>query len=148
MLRIGSGSIVVAEDAGTVATTPTRGAIVDPDPDDALLRACAMAVAPDHATSGQVHVTCESRHRLHRVGGYTRDAADPARRAREPASRRLILSIDHSDQPPSGVHFVDDLEVGPDGMLHVSSGDSDPPPPRRPSRRTRRARAAACRGWT
>jgi hypothetical protein len=60
------------------------------------------------------------------VEEYTRDASDPSRL--DPASRRVVLTLDHETTQAGGVHFGGDLAFDSTGALLVSTGDSDAEP--------------------
>jgi glucose/arabinose dehydrogenase len=77
----------------------------------------SLALAPDYAQSGRLYVFYSDSGGDIRVDEFTR-SADPARA--DPASRRNLLTIEHSDQSN---HYGGQLAFGPDGYLYVSTGD-------------------------
>jgi glucose/arabinose dehydrogenase len=90
-------------------------ALVDTGGERGLL---AVAVAPDYAASGRVFVFYTANDGDLTLDEVRRSAADPNRA--DPASRRNILTIEHS---AAGNHNGGQLQFGPDGYLYLSTGD-------------------------
>jgi glucose/sorbosone dehydrogenase len=91
--------------------------ITDDDQERGLL---SMAFSPNYASDGLFYVF------LTATGGgdlkvleFQRSAADPSRS--NPTPRRELLSIDHPNPQP--YHNGGQLQIGPDGMLYVSTGE-------------------------
>ena len=78
----------------------------------------SIAFAPDYVTSGRffVFLTAQDDGRL-RVLEFRRSANPDVA---DPASARELLSIPH---PNASNHNGGQLQIGPDGMLYVSTGD-------------------------
>jgi glucose/arabinose dehydrogenase len=78
----------------------------------------SVVAAPDYASSGKVYVYYTDSGGDIRLEEFTRSASDPERA--DPASRRPVLSIEHS---ASTNHNGGQLHFGSDGCLWVTTGD-------------------------
>ena len=118
--------LYVVERAGTIRRLGAPGIFLDITPqvsgggERGLL---SMAFAPDYATSGRFYVFHTDPGGDLTVAEYHRASAESA----DPASRRVVLVIEHSAQAN---HNGGQLAFGPDGYLYVATGDgggsSDP----------------------
>ena len=118
--------LYVVERAGTIRRLGAPGIFLDITPqvsgggERGLL---SMAFAPDYASSGRFYVFHTDPGGDLTVAEYHRASAESA----DPASRRVVLVIEHSAQAN---HNGGQLAFGPDGYLYVSTGDgggsSDP----------------------
>jgi glucose/arabinose dehydrogenase len=121
--------VYVVERAGTIRSlrdgvtqaTPfldITGLVSPTDGERGLL---SMAFAPDYATSGRFYVyyTARTPHLGDiQIDEFQRSASNPE--VADPASRRPILTIEHSSQ---NNHNGGQLAFGPDGMLYAGTGD-------------------------
>ncbi|HXV34738.1 MAG TPA: PQQ-dependent sugar dehydrogenase [Gaiellaceae bacterium] len=95
-------------DLGNLVTTGPKG---EPAAEQGLL---SLAFAPDYATSGRFYVDYTDRDGDVRVVEYrARDGVA------DPASARTLLHVEK--QRP--IHNGGQLQIGPDGQLHVGIGD-------------------------
>jgi glucose/arabinose dehydrogenase len=78
----------------------------------------SLAPAPDYESSGRLYVYYTAPDGDIRIEEYRRSGADP--NAADPASRRNLLTIEHSQE---GNHNGGTLQFGPDGCLWATTGD-------------------------
>ena len=78
----------------------------------------SVVAAPDYATTGKVYVYYTDSGGDIRIEEFTRSAANAE--IADPASRRTVLTIEHSSQ---GNHNGGQLHFGADGCLWISTGD-------------------------
>ena len=78
----------------------------------------AMAVSPDYASSGKVYLYYTAPDGDIRIEEFTRSSTDQERA--DPATRRSILTIEHSSQSN---HNGGQMHFGRDGCLWVTTGD-------------------------
>jgi glucose/arabinose dehydrogenase len=77
----------------------------------------SLAFAPDYATTGRFYVYFTDGGGDIRIEQYTRSANPDVA---DPASRRLVLAIEHSSEDN---HNGGQLQFGPDGYLYAATGD-------------------------
>ena len=78
----------------------------------------SVVAAPDYASTGKVYVYYTDADGDIRIEEFTRSASDPEQA--DPASRRLLLTIEHSLRSN---HNGGQLHFGSDGCLWVTTGD-------------------------
>ena len=78
----------------------------------------AFATAPDYATSGRVFAFYTDNNGDLQLDEYARTLTEPDRS--DPSTRRPLLTIPHQ---PADNHNGGQLLFGPDGHLHLSTGD-------------------------
>ena len=92
-------------------------------------RAWDIAFAPDYAESGKAYLSYnvstgnDAQRFNHVISEIRRDANDPSRF--DPDSLRRILTVPHPGVGNSGGHFGGAIDFGPDGMLYITTGDSN-----------------------
>ncbi|MBN1530297.1 MAG: PQQ-dependent sugar dehydrogenase [Thermoleophilaceae bacterium] len=110
------GGVIALIENGTRAATPfldISGLVLDGNERGLL----SMAFAPDYATSGRFYVYFTDAGGDIRIEQYTRSANPDVA---DPASRRLVLAIEHSSEDN---HNGGQLQFGPDGYLYAATGD-------------------------
>ena len=78
----------------------------------------SVAAAPDYASSGHIYIYYTDLDGDIRIEEFTRSPANPTQA--DPASRRPLLVIEHSNAPN---HNGGQLQFGPDGCLWITTGD-------------------------
>ena len=78
----------------------------------------SLAFPPDYATSGRFYVYYVENDLDIRIEEFRRSAADP--NVADPATRRLVLEIEHSSQSN---HYGGTLQFSQDGLLWIATGD-------------------------
>jgi glucose/arabinose dehydrogenase len=110
------GGVVRLVEGSTAHATPFLD-ITDLVEDGSERGLLSIAFPPDYASSGKFYVYFTENGGDIRIEEYRRSAnPDVADRG----SRRLLLAIDHSDEPN---HNGGQLQFGPDGFLYAGTGD-------------------------
>ncbi len=104
-LRVGTAVHEFLDITAQVSTEGERGLL-------------AATAAPDYASSGRVFIYYAGNDGDLRLDEVRRAAGDPTRA--DPATRRNLLTIEHSSESN---HNGGQLLFGPDGRLHLSTGD-------------------------
>jgi len=122
VLGLLDGNLRALEDDGTLRATEALDLATIDDFD----RAWDIAFAPDGDKaylSYNVATGNDDQRFDHVVAEVTRDTEDPSRF--DPGSLKRILTVPHPGVADRGGHFGGAIDLGPDDMLYITTGDSN-----------------------